>query len=100
MLLADAGQVSFGQGAVFGIAAFTVGMVGTALVAKGTSSARCAGVGMAVVLGLLFALPALRVQGYYLGFVTLSAAVVFPEMLVACNDSPTASTASTRAVPR
>jgi hypothetical protein len=41
---------------------------------------------MAVVLGLLFALPALRVQGYYLGFVTLSAAVVFPEMVIAGND--------------
>ncbi|MGO4834751.1 ATP-binding cassette domain-containing protein, partial [Rhizobiaceae sp. 2RAB30] len=30
---------------------------------------------------LVYALPALRVQGYYLGFVTLSVAMVFPEML-------------------
>ena len=40
----------------------------------------------ALVLGSLYALPALRVQGYYLGFVTLSAAMVFPELLVSFND--------------
>ena len=37
-------------------------------------------------MGLLFAAPALRVQSFYLGFVTLSAALVFPEMLVAFSD--------------
>jgi len=85
MLLSDAGQVSFGQGAVFGLAAYVVGIV-SELWGQGYAIGAVAGLGAAVLLGLLFALPALRVQGYYLGFVTLSAAVVFPQMLVALND--------------
>jgi branched-chain amino acid transport system permease protein len=85
MLLADAGQVSFGQGAVFGAAAYMVGIAATLL---GTSLpvAFLYGLAAAIVLGGLFALPALRVQGYYLGFVTLSVAMVFPELLVAYSD--------------
>lgn len=98
MLLADAGQVSFGQGAVFGLSAFTVGIV-AGLWGHSYAVGFVAGVGMAVVLGLLFALPALRVQGYYLGFVTLSAAVVFPEMVVAWNDLTNGINGITRAVP-
>ena len=82
MLLADAGQVSFGQGALFGLAATTTGIV-TGLWGYGYGAGFVAGIAAALVLGLLFALPALRVQGYYLGFVTLSAAVVFPQLLVA-----------------
>ncbi|MCX7380467.1 MAG: ATP-binding cassette domain-containing protein [Alphaproteobacteria bacterium] len=98
MLLADAGQVSFGQGAVFGLSAFTVGIV-AGLWGHSYAVGFLAGVFMAIVLGLLFALPALRVQGYYLGFVTLSAAVVFPEMLVAFNDLTNGINGITRAVP-
>ncbi len=85
MLLADAGQVSFGQGAVFGLAATTAGII-TGLWGYDYALGFLAGIGAALVLGFLFALPALRVQGYYLGFVTLSAAVVFPQLLVAFND--------------
>src|SRR4029453_5747878 len=85
MLLADAGQVSFGQGAVFGAAAYTVGMAWTLYHAPPPLAA-LVGLLAAVVLGGLFALPALRVQGYYLGFVTLSVATVFPELLVAYSD--------------
>lgn len=85
LLLSDAGQVSFGQGAVFGLAAYTAGIV-SALWGYGYPAGVVAGLCAAVLLGFLFALPALRVQGYYLGFVTLSAAVVFPQMLVALND--------------
>jgi branched-chain amino acid transport system permease protein len=85
MLLADAGQVSFGQGAVFGAAAYMVGIAATLLNASLPAAFLC-GLAAALVLGSLFALPALRVQGYYLGFVTLSVAMVFPEMLVAYSD--------------
>ena len=85
MLLADAGQVSFGQGAVFGAAAYTTGMAST-LYGASLPLAALAGVLAALALGGLFALPALRVQGYYLGFVTLSVAMVFPELLVAFSD--------------
>ena len=60
-------------------------MVGT-LWSQGFVIGAICGMAAAILLGLLFALPALRVQGYYLGFVTLSAAVVFPQMLVALND--------------
>jgi branched-chain amino acid transport system permease protein len=85
MLLADAGQVSFGQGAVFGAAGYTVGMAATLYGASLPLAALCGGLA-ALALGGLFALPALRVQGYYLGFVTLSVATVFPELLVAGSD--------------
>jgi branched-chain amino acid transport system permease protein len=85
MLLADAGQVSFGQGAVFGAAAYSVGIAAT-LHGAPVALAALAGVGAALLLGGLYALPALRVQGYYLGFVTLSVAMVFPELLVAFSD--------------
>ncbi|GAB3628984.1 High-affinity branched-chain amino acid transport ATP-binding protein LivF [Pandoraea terrae] len=82
LLLHDGGQTSFGQGAIFGVAgyvtAIAVGMHGQSY-ALGASL----GVGAAIMAGLLYALPALRVQGYYLGFVTMSAATVFPELLVA-----------------
>lgn len=98
MLLSDAGQVSFGQGAVFGLAAYTTGIV-AGLWGYSFGLGAVAGVLAAVVLGLLFALPALRVQGYYLGFVTLSAAVVFPEFLVAFNDVTNGINGIGRAVP-
>ena len=85
MLLADAGQVSFGQGAVFGAAAYMVGIAATMHGAALTLAALF-GLAAALALGGLFALPALRVQGYYLGFVTLAVAMVFPELLVAFSD--------------
>lgn len=98
MLLADAGQVSFGQGAVFGAAAYTVGIASSL---HGAGFAVAAGFGLvaALALGSLFALPALRVQGYYLGFVTLSVAMVFPEMLVSFNDYTNGINGISRTVP-
>lgn len=85
MLLADAGQVSFGQGAVFGASAYMVGIAAT-MHGAALPLAALSGLAAALILGGLFALPALRVQGYYLGFVTLSVAMVFPELLVAFSD--------------
>ncbi len=98
MLLADAGQVSFGHGAVFGMSAYLVGII-SGLWGYDYAIGALAGVGGALALGLLFALPSLRVQGYYLGFVTLSAAVVFPEMLVAFNDITNGINGINRTVP-
>jgi branched-chain amino acid transport system permease protein len=85
ILRGEAGQISFGQGAIFGAAAYATGM------AAGEYGvpiwpAMGLGVASALVFGLLLALPALRVQGFYLAFVTLAAAVVFPELLTAYND--------------
>jgi branched-chain amino acid transport system permease protein len=85
LLLSDAGQVSFGQGAVFGLAAYSTGIV-AGLLGHGYVAGFAAGLVAALLGGLMFAVPALRVQSYYLGFVTLSAAVVLPEMLVAFSD--------------
>ena len=84
LLMHDAGQTSFGQGAIFGVAAYMVA-VAMGIHGLGYPLAALCGIGAAVLAGLLFAFPALRVQGYYLGFVTMSAATVFPEMMVAFN---------------
>lgn len=84
MLVAEAGQMSFGQGAIFGIAAVTTAvMIG--LHGQPFWLAALGGMLAGLVLGGLFAAPALRVQGYYLGFVTLSAALVFPQLLIALD---------------
>ena len=85
MLLGEAGQMSFGQGAVFGVAAATAAVL-TGLHGVPFWLAAGGGVIAGVILGALFAAPALRVQGYYLGFVTLSAALVFPQLLIALDD--------------
>jgi branched-chain amino acid transport system permease protein len=85
LLISDAGQVSFGQGAVFGLAAYTVGVV-SGLHGAALPVGFLAGIAAGLILGCLYALPALRVKGFYLGFVTISAAVVMPEMLIAFSD--------------
>lgn len=84
-LSCDAGQSSFGQGAVFGASAYA-GAILTGLHGMPYWLAAPCGVAAAVLLGLLFAIPALRVQGYYLGFVTFGAALVFPQLIVAFDD--------------
>jgi branched-chain amino acid transport system permease protein len=80
LLMNDAGQISFGQGAIFGVGAYVAGMA-AAYTGMSWSMVILVSTLSAGAAGLLFALPALRVQGYYLGFVTLSAATVFPELL-------------------
>jgi branched-chain amino acid transport system permease protein len=85
LLLSDAGQVSFGQGAIFGAGAYMTGIV-SGLWGYPFGVGFLSGLAAAIAMGLLFAAPALRVQSFYLGFVTLSAALVFPEMLVAFSD--------------
>jgi len=82
-LLYDAGQTSFGQGAVFGAAAYAAAILG-GIYGVPYPIAAMAAVLTAVVFGLAFALPALRVQGYYLGFVTFGAAIA--ELIVAFDE--------------
>jgi branched-chain amino acid transport system permease protein len=76
----EAGQLSFGQGAIFGAGAYGTALA-TAEWGLALLPALLVGIGIAFAAGLLLALPALRVQGYYLAFVTLAAAVVFPDLL-------------------
>ena len=84
-LLCDAGQASFGQGAVFGASAYA-GAILCGMHGVPYWLAAIGGVGAAMLFGLMFAMPALRVQGYYLGFVTFGAALVFPDLIVALDD--------------
>ncbi|PVA05724.1 ABC transporter permease subunit [Thalassorhabdomicrobium marinisediminis] len=84
-LFVDAGQKSFGQGVLLGLGAYGLA------VASGVFDQPIAvglfwGIVASAAGGLLFALPALRVQGFHLGFVTLSAAVVFPQLLLQMDD--------------
>jgi branched-chain amino acid transport system permease protein len=84
-LFVDAGQKSFGQGVLLGLGAYGFA------IASGIHDMSIAmglfwGLVAAAGGGLLFALPALRVQGFHLGFVTLSAAVVFPQVLLQLDD--------------
>lgn len=81
-LYVDAGQTSFGQGAVLGAGAYMAAVL-TGLHGVPYPLAAVAGVLGAMAVGLLCALPALRVQQYYLGFVTFGVALVFPEMIAA-----------------
>jgi branched-chain amino acid transport system permease protein len=81
-LYVDAGQTSFGQGAVLGGGAYMAAVL-TGLHGVPYPVAAAFGVVAAMAAGLLCALPALRVQQYYLGFVTFGVALVFPEMIVA-----------------
>lgn len=80
-LFVDAGQKSFGQGAILGLAAYGAAIV-YGLHGWSPVASAAFGIAAAMVGGLLFALPALRVQGFHLGFVTMSAAIVFPQLLV------------------
>ena len=81
MLFVDAGQKSFGQGAILGLAAYSAAIL-YGLHGLPFAVAAAGGIVCSVLGGLLFALPALRVQGFHLGFVTMSAAIVFPQLLV------------------
>jgi len=79
-LFVDAGQKSFGQGAILGLGAYGLA-IASGLNGLPLAAGLLAGVLAATAGGLLFALPALRVQGFHLGFVTMSAAIVFPQLL-------------------
>ena len=84
-LFVDAGQKSFGQGVLLGLGAYGLA-VASGVFDQPIAVGLLWGVIASAAGGLLFALPALRVQGFHLGFVTLSAAVVFPQLLLQMDD--------------
>ncbi|APO70712.1 branched-chain amino acid ABC transporter ATP-binding protein (plasmid) [Rhizobium gallicum] len=84
LLFNEAGQKSLGQGVLFGLSAYGVGMA-TGIYGIAYPVAMLIGIACALVGGILYALPALRVQMFYLGFVTLSAAMVFPQLILKFN---------------
>lgn len=84
ILRGEAGQTSFGMGAVFGAAAYAEGMLAT-IYGLPFWLALLLGIVIGFAFGIVTALPALRVQGYYLGFITLAVAVVLPALLLTYN---------------
>ncbi|TWP33252.1 ABC transporter permease subunit [Leekyejoonella antrihumi] len=85
ILRGEGGQIHFGLAAVFGAAAYTEGMAAT-ICGLNFWLSLAIGVVIGFVFGTVTALPALRVQSYYLGFITLAVAVVLPAMLLNYND--------------
>lgn len=83
-LFVDAGQKSFGQGVILGLGAY-VAAIFFGLHGYSFLLAAVIGVFASFLGGLLFALPALRVQYFHLGFVTLSTAIVFPQLLMSMD---------------
>lgn len=84
-LFVDAGQKSFGQGVLLGLGAYGLA-IASGVFDQSIAVGLIWGLVAATAGGLVFALPALRVQGFHLGFVTLSAAVVFPQLLLQMDD--------------
>ncbi|MCW2792915.1 MAG: transporter [Nocardioides sp.] len=79
ILRAQAEQLSFGQGAVMGVAAYTTALA-VAAWEYPLPVAVLLGFLAGMAAGMILALPSLRVQGYYLGFVTMAGALALPEI--------------------
>ena len=91
VLRAQTQQMSFGQGAVLGVAAYVTALANGPW---GFSFEMSALIGLAsgTVFGILMSLPSLRVQGFYLGFVTLAGALALPNVIVTFKDQTHALT--------
>ncbi|HEX4445432.1 MAG TPA: branched-chain amino acid ABC transporter permease [Polyangiaceae bacterium] len=80
LLTGYGGQISLGQGAFYGIGAYTT----ATLVSRGAVpfelTLPCAG-GVCLVLGFLFGIPAARLEGLHLALATFALGVVFPQVL-------------------
>ena len=80
LLTGYGGQISIGNGAFYGIGAYTTAI----LVHHGTVpywlTLPCAGV-VCLVVGFLFGLPAVRLEGLHLALATFALGVVFPQIL-------------------
>lgn len=91
ILRSQAGQMSFGQGAVMGVAAYMTALATTVWKLTGPLPI-VVGLVSGMAFGLLMALPSLRVQGYYLGFVTMAGALALPEIFYLFKDQTHAMT--------
>lgn len=84
-------QVSFGQGVVVGVSAYSMALASGVWQLPFWVSV-IIGLTCGMAAGMLMALPSLRVQGYYLGFVTMAASIAFPELLMLFKDQTKALT--------
>jgi branched-chain amino acid transport system permease protein len=74
------GQISVGHGALYGVGAYTTGILITRLDIP-LLSATVASAVVCFVVGVVVGLPALRIKGLYLALVTLAVATLFPLMV-------------------
>lgn len=74
------GQISVGHGALYGVGAYTTGILITRLDVP-LLSATVASAVVCFVVGVVIGLPALRIKGLYLALVTLAVATLFPLMV-------------------
>ncbi len=81
LLFGFAGEVNFGPTFLIGLGAYTAAILNNSF---GLPIPLCiiAGIGMALVGGLLLALPALRLRGVYFGLVTLVAVLLLQNAIV------------------
>lgn len=91
LLRSQAGQMSFGQGAIVGVAAYVTALA-AAVWELPAPLPVVAGLVAGLITGLLMSLPSLRVQGFYLGFVTMAAALALPEFLYLFEEQTRAMT--------
>jgi branched-subunit amino acid ABC-type transport system permease component len=76
-----AGEISLAQGSFAAIGAFTCGQFATSL-GMSVIFALFVGIAIAVVVGVLLAIPALRLGGIYLALATLAFALFFESVIV------------------
>lgn len=74
------GQISVGHGALYGVGAYTTGILITRLDIPLLSATIASGV-VCFFAGVIIGLPALRIKGLYLALVTLAVATLFPLMV-------------------
>lgn len=91
VLRAISGQMSFGHGAVLGVAAYVTALAVTAWELP-SPVPELLGLLAGLLVGTLVSLPSLRVQGYYLGFVTMAAALALPSVIFLFKDQTHAVT--------
>jgi branched-chain amino acid transport system permease protein len=91
VLRAISGQMSFGHGAVLGVAAYVTAL-GITVWELPSPVPELLGLLAGLAVGTLVSLPSLRVQGYYLGFVTMGAALALPSLLFLFKDQTLAVT--------
>jgi branched-chain amino acid transport system permease protein len=80
LLTGYGGQISLGNGAFYGIGAYTTAILVHQLNVPYWLTLPCAG-GVCLVLGFLFGLPAVRLDGLHLALATFALGVVFPQIL-------------------
>ena len=79
------GQISLGQAALMAAGAYTAAVLSTKFSLPFIVVLPCAGLG-ATLIGLLFALPAVRVKGFYLAITTLAAQFIIVYFIMALPD--------------